>query len=827
MRLACLCWLAVVVVGPATAYLNPKVALRIRAELAAVEENGGDRLGYAAAIGAYLDRGRPRDERAWRERPQLSPFDLFSGALAIRESLQVSSIRAAKGDPSTGSGQANAVDVSTLKGPEVKSHPFADMLHECSEARAGKNGDCARTLRDRKSEMFPLAAHVPPDWFYAHFSSLTRALDLGDYLNKTGGAFYNRFSDAPVDTALKQRILTQLAILENKDARIFYDTVIAEMALVSSDFFFAMGTDVSLLFKLKQKAIFESTIRMYRSKFLKETPSAKEETVKIAGASVQFISTPDNRLRSYFYLAGDTAIISNSPAALARLLRVAQKKEPALASLDEFKYMRSVYVSDKETEDGFIYFSDAFIRRLVSAQVRIGEARRMEIAFNLAQVEKLILLHEHAYGKTPKNLEELISGVALDEKSANEMRASFGAFRVNGFRAEHPQWGTLGFLKPNLELPVAKVNQAEADGYKAFVESYSNFWREYFDPIGIRFKKKASGVRIEICILPLIENSLYNQIKSLLGGAASTHNILSMPGETLSLAVRANLDGIRSFGLKLHDQEKSMASLTGNFQLHGLDNFPAIDFEPTLIMRELTRGRARPDVFFGLLAWSLFHPLRLAIETQSANDAKRLIALTQGMLDKKSRRHRDFTSYKYAYNGKAITVFVLDFFHTLKFRFHAWADGKTIQITSTREYAEKFIDAKKATQSEQGNLVALYRPAQIVREKSAIVQSNAESVQRGCLAHLGTVKLASLIFPAEDATDAILKRYGFKPICPAGGTYSIKNGYPTHSMFGTYGTSRADMKAIEKLFADFFATEEFRLNFEFTPHGIMTVLETK
>lgn len=794
--------IVIVVAGPATAYLNPKVAMRIRSEVAAIEDYGGDRLGYAAAMGAYLDRGKPRDERAWRERPQLSPFELFSGVLAIRESLQVSSIRAAKGDNAQ-------VDVSTLKGPEVKSHPFDEMR------------------RGRKSEIFPLAAHVPTDWFYAHFSSLTRALDLGDYLNKTGGAFYNRFSDAPVDSALKQRILSQLAILENKDARIFYDSVIAETALVSSDFFFGMGTDVSLLFKLKQKAIFESTIKMYRSKFLKETPTAKEETVKIEGVQVNFIFSPNNRLRSYFYRAGDTAIISNSPAALARLIRVAQKKEAALASLDEFKYMRSVYAADDDTEDGFVYFSDAFIRRLVSPQVRIAEARRMEIAFNLAQVEKLILLHQHAYGKTPKNLDELISGTAFDEKSAKEMRAVFGAFKVNGFRAEHPEWGTLGFLRPNLESPIAKVNQAEADGYKNFVESYSNFWREYFDPIGIRFKKKDSGIKIEICILPLIENSIYNQVRALLGGAASTHNIQSISGETLSLAAHVNLDGIRSLGLTLHDQEKSTQSLTGNFQLHGLDNFPTIDFEPGLIMRELTRGRARPDIFFGLLAWSLFHPLRLAIETQSQAAAENLIAIVQKMLDRKSRRHRDFTSYEYTHNGQKITVFVLDFFQTLKFRFHTWVDGNTIQVTSTREYAEKFIDAKKIIQSEKGNLVALYRPAQIVREKSAIVQSSAELVQKSCLAHLGTVKLASLIFPGEDVAGALLKRYGFKPICPAGGKYSIKKGNPTHSMFGTYNASRTDMKAIEKLFVDFFATEEFRVNFEFTPHGIMTVIETK
>lgn len=796
--LLCLCG----VMAPLSAYLDAKLAGRLKTELTAIDNAGGDRLGYAEAMLAYLNRGKPADERRWREREPLSPFDLFSGTLAIRESLQVSSIRAAQGDKAT-------VDVSTLKGPEVKSHPFGEML------------------KGRKSEAFPLASSVPPDWFYAHFSSLTRALDFGDYLNQTGGAFYNRFSDAPVDSALKKRILAQLAIEEHKEARIFYDSVIEEVAMVSSDFFFGMGTDVSLLFRLKAENLFKTTIQSYRQRFVQRTPGAREFMMNVEGKQISAVFTPDMRLRSYFYLEGQTAIISNSPIAMARLLRIAQKKESALASLAEFKYMRSVYVANKESEDGFIYFSDMFIRRLFSPQVRIAEARRMQTAFQLAQVEKLILLHQHAYGKTAANIDELIQNTALDEKNATGMREAFAGIRVNGFRAEHPELGTLGFLKPNLETTLSKVSTTEAEGYSRFVESYSNFWREYFDPIGIRFKKKDSGIKIEICILPLIENSIYNQIKMMLGGAPSTHAISSMQGETLSLAARLNLDSIRGFGLIAHDQGKSAMNLTGNVQLHGFDNFPTIDFEPTLIMRELTRGRSRPDVFFGLLAWSLFHPLRLAVETKSGVDAENLIALAQGMLEQKNRRHREYSSYEYTHNGKKITVFVLNFFRTLTFRFHAWVDGKTIQVTSTREYAEKFIDAKKETQNQKGNLVALYRPAQIVREKAAIVQGNAENIQRGCLAHLGTINLAAVIFPDEDATEAIQKRYGFKPVCPAGGKYSVKKGNPTHSIFGTHQASRTDMKAIEELFADFFSTEEFRLNFEFTPHGIMTSIETK
>jgi hypothetical protein len=792
----------------AHALLDPAKIAKIKTELGMIEHAGGDRLGYAEAMLEYLNGGKSTENSPWRERPQVSPFDLFSGALAIRESLQIDSIRPSASNKATGSADSpQAVDVATLKGPQVQSHPFSQML------------------KGRKSEAFPLAANVPPDWFYAHFSSLTRALDFGDYLNQTGGAFYNRFSNAPVDSALKKRIMAQLAIVENKEARIFYDSVIDEMAMVSSDFFFGMGTDVSLLFKLKQKMLFETTIKMYRSKYLKEVPGAKEESIQIENATVHFISSPDHRLRSLLYLEGDFAIISNSPAALTRLIRIAAKKETSLASLDEFKYMRSVYTASRDAEDGFMYFSDAFIRRLVSPQLRIAEARRMETAYRLAQVEKRILFHQHVYGKTAANAEELVRNTALDENTAKELRQLTAGLKIDGFRAEHPEFGTLGFLKPNLETPVKLATRAESAGYKAFVGQYSNLWREYFDPIGIRFKKKSNGIKIEIAILPLIENSIYNQITQLMGGTPPTHTITSMPGETLSLAAKVNLEPMKALRVA-RDEAQFLEGLTGSIQIHGLDNYPTIDFEPNMLFRELTRGRMRADAMIGVLAWSLFHPLRMSLEMKDTAAAEGLIATLSGMSHYESRR-RTYDTYDYVYNGKKITVFVLDFFRTLTFRFHAWVDGKTIQVTSTREYAEKFIDAKKETQAQKGNLVALYRPAQIKNEKPAIVQSNAEVVQKGCLAHLGTVKLASLVFPNEDVAEAIAKRYGFKLVCPAGGNYSIKKGHPIHSMFGTRALTHTDMKAVEELFADFFATEEFKLNFEFTPHGIMTSIETK
>jgi hypothetical protein len=161
------------------------------------------------------------------------------------------------------------------------------------------------------------------------------------------------------------------------------------------------------------------------------------------------------------------------------------------------------------------------------------------------------------------------------------------------------------------------------------------------------------------------------------------------------------------------------------------------------------------------------------------------------------------------------------------FRFHGWLDGKMLHITSTREYIEHFVDAEKTTAIHKGNMIVVFRPRELNREKSAIIQSGAENVRTGCLAHLGTIKLAASVFPTENPATAWTTHYGFTPVCPAGGSYEIRKGTATHTLFGSRNNSRVDMKAAERMLADFFGTEEFKMYFEFTREGIMTNIETK
>ena len=93
------------------------------------------------------------------------------------------------------------IDISTLQGPLVKSHPFKDML------------------RGRKYKMFSLAEYCPENFYYFHFNNMEKSLKFFDYLGSVGGSLHTRISPQSVDFMLKEKILTQLAIRENKNNR--------------------------------------------------------------------------------------------------------------------------------------------------------------------------------------------------------------------------------------------------------------------------------------------------------------------------------------------------------------------------------------------------------------------------------------------------------------------------------------------------------------------------------------------------------------------------------------------------------------------------------
>src|SRR5688572_28050744 len=58
-------------------------------------------------------------------------------------------------------------------------------------------------------------------------------------------------------------------------------------------------------------------------------------------------------------------------------------------------------------EDAFIYLSDTFIRRLVGAQLKLTERRRMIVYNHLRMIGHAAMLFRSQFGRAPQSLVEL------------------------------------------------------------------------------------------------------------------------------------------------------------------------------------------------------------------------------------------------------------------------------------------------------------------------------------------------------------------------------------------------------------------------------------
>ncbi|MFH0977599.1 MAG: hypothetical protein V1874_17610 [Spirochaetota bacterium] len=899
---------------------------KIADQLAEIGMMGGDRLGYAGEILDHLKKNhnitpnqkyhqRYSDRRSLFNRPTVDGYSLLSGGLAIRESIQTGTIR-----PS--SYTAQDVEISKLTGPEIKSHPFKEMY------------------KGKKPKLSELDKYCPENFYYLHFNNMTKSLDFFDYLGKVGGSLHKRFTPQSADFMLKEKILTQLALKENKAARKFYNLVIREMAITGSDPFIIEGSDVTLIFRLKHDSVFNSTINDYR-KFFREESGAGSEDVTIGGIKANRVYTEDNRINSYLaYTDPDTAVISNSAKALEAVILTAAKKNPSMAEADDYIYMRTIYPAE-ENEDGFIYLSDSFIRRLVGPELRIKEARRMNEALRVAKLERYIIFYYQLNKKYPQTMEDIhgliarpsltkkqeekVSAVKNDKlyktvieitsqtkqdkqpiqwqwyniitrlaeklnkenpkaKDNKEKANSYAKLMVNtykdasgeedagvtnvldffagkkqnkpdmfdglgfyknSFTAFSKLYGRQGFMKPNIDKELKYASKEEAESYKRFSDEYCNFWRDYFDPIGVRFKLD-DGISVETCILPLINNSIYEQVTAIIGGAPiDLHAGNTVDGEIMGLLFKLNTDLLKEAmpeALTSHrQQEKSelnkllIDKFKNEIQLHVLDTVPLADFDSSGMMTHFMSSRINEDaVAFGFLAWTLFHPLRLSIpfkEQANVDDIRNFIKI---IFSDNMPREMSYSFYNYEYKSRDINVLKITILETITFRIFIAIHNNNLEIATTEDYMKRIIDSGKSKYDkniEQGNIMAVYRPAEMKLERSSYEMSILESAQSSSFKNFGTIKLLDTLFPGEkDIAQKSLEVFGFKPLCPMGGVYTIdaKTGKVRNSVFGDLSSPYIKADEIKSdILTRFFSTKDIKIKLEFTKEGIKTKIITQ
>ena len=540
-------------------------------------------------IAGQIFRGDDWARRAGR-REDVDLFSIFTGALAVQESLQLDTMRGgARGQgrqaPMRGPSGAFAaqqqqqweaaqkalekrrgeiVDVASLIGPGVKSHPWEEMLGS------------------RKPDIGPLARKVPEDFFFAEFGSLSKLLDVLDSGDLWSKHLLHQTSGTARSQQVADRVKRQLVVETNRLLRSFYDLVVEEVALTGSDLFFNEGSDLTLLFRFKQPVVFKTRMDGFLQTAEKADAQVKRTAGKSGGIDYVHLTNADRTIHVYSaYPEPNLHVRSNSLAGFERVLDAIRGKTAAgqavqrLGDTSEFAFIRTLMPRGSKEEDGFLYLSDPFIRKLVGPGLKLTERRRVLCYNHLRMIGHASLMHRGETGSLPESLEALEkSQCSPGLFGTGELTCPDGgkytlsADGTSGICSHH---GHCHDLVPCLEHPVAQVTGEEADEYNAFLTQYNQYWRTFFDPIGIRIKASPEQYRLETIVLPLIDNTVYTGLAMALGGKPEPLDALPVPQRNImSLNFRIDKEGLaEKAGLKELEPAAKEVTLANNNLAHG------------------------------------------------------------------------------------------------------------------------------------------------------------------------------------------------------------------------------------------------------------------
>ncbi|MDA8100759.1 MAG: hypothetical protein M0042_14175 [Nitrospiraceae bacterium] len=773
----------------------------------------GRRYGLEASSGWDGERWRGN-----RETPDL--YDIFTGAAAIQESLQLE-VLGARGRQSQSGGptKAGLVSLATLSGPAVKSHPFEEML------------------KGRSPKVPVLSGLIPADQYAVFFTDINKQLELADLLEEWGGSLLESLHASSRDFRVRKKLVTQLCLETSVLTRLFGDRVIGSMAMTGGDPFLKEGTDFTVLFALKNREVFLAQMeRRYADAV--SAHKARRDEFSSGGLKHIAVTTFDRSISSYLVVIGDVAVVSNNLEALRRVIETSAGKLPSLKASRDFQYLRTIFPEgDDKNEDIFIYLSDAHIRRLVGPASKIGEAHRITCAANLQILANARFWYRSERRREP-TMQDLKSGGYLGDSALDcPDGGSYDLERGTGTPVCSVH-NRQGYLTPLAAVAVRGATNREATQYKAFVENYNRYWRQFFDPIGIRVKL-GENIRIQTCILPLIENSWYDGFAAFSGRETGTVTEATvLPRTIVSLRGHVSRDWLEKVDFfKSYLQRRKLSSrwLGNEFSLNLCDG-PVLFTLDGRVAGMLGQEMNRPSlstIVVGYILSAVNLPTYLSVKVNDPGEAERTLPLIfQGLMAE--HRSREFSAESYAlepYKDKQITVFSFSLF-VAKLRLYAAVIGDRLVIASRQDIITDLIDASSTKgASNPGNLeFSVYRTA--FRDIEPTVSLGyQEDIRHACHKNLA---LAQAILdiggakPDEFASVAFALR-GYEPYCPSGGTYRLDPvvNRVECSLHGKAYRPKQPLKGRDdaQILRLVNSIRKINARLAFTPEGLMTTVE--
>lgn len=323
----------------------------------------------------------------------------------------------------------------------------------------------------------PIASRVPADCFYLRFGSFTNYLWFRDLSNEYGGDITRMVTLRGFDYGATRRTEARLVLKATELSRVMGPTVVEDMAFVGSDMFLTEGPSLGVLMKARNPFLLGASLRNDRDRAARTTPGATLRDVTIDGRTVSFLSTPDNRIRSFMVNDGDYFFVSTSETLVRQFLETG-RGGASLADNAQFRYARELMPSEHDYTM-FAFFSTGFLQGLVSPQYQIELRRRLYATADIA----LVHLAQTASAGEGDRLTQIDALVAAGFLPTGIGRRPDGSGPiVAGAEVIDSRRGSRGSFLPIADVEVSGVTAEEAEWYAERAEFYSREWQQ-MDPI--------------------------------------------------------------------------------------------------------------------------------------------------------------------------------------------------------------------------------------------------------------------------------------------------------------------------------------------------------
>ena len=220
-----------------------------------------------------VDAPGPMPGRDRRQTDLAELMDTTTASLSIQEALQHDrGLRLRFGQ------QQRTVPIAELPTIPLESHPFAEMQRQLPEPEGARAE--------------PLADHAPAEFWYLRFSDIRVFLRTLDEADAWATPVQHVLQGDPSDRALSARYQDQLGLGRSDMARHFGHAVVERLAVVGSDPYLREGSDVTVIFDVRNGAAFEEQLAQHMASLEQRVAGIERSSEDYQGVRIELARDP-------------------------------------------------------------------------------------------------------------------------------------------------------------------------------------------------------------------------------------------------------------------------------------------------------------------------------------------------------------------------------------------------------------------------------------------------------------------------------------------------------------------------------------------------------